>query len=201
LVGSKAMRVWQLAAAVAAAIALAGCGDSRKEAKADPKAPPVISVSAASLDTIAKDGKGFSVGPSMSARTVYVFFDPQCPHCAALWQASKPLKSQARWVWIPVALLNDNSAPQGATLLAAPDPAAAMDQHETELLAKRGGIKIVPGGDVEGVKQNTKLLNSLGFSAVPALVGKHAQTGEIVTLEGAAPAAVLAQKLGLTPPP
>ena len=30
----------------------------------------------------------------------YVFFDPQCPHCAVLWKSARPLKSQARFVWI-----------------------------------------------------------------------------------------------------
>jgi thiol:disulfide interchange protein DsbG len=194
---------WRLAGAMALVALLAACGDAKnKEQAAKDAAPAAISVTAASLDTIAKEARGFDVGPSMSARTVYVFFDPQCPHCAVLWQSAKPLKSQARFVWIPVGLLNQNSAPQGATLLAAKDPVAAMDQHETELSAKRGGIKIddQAQGNVESIKQNTKLLNSLGFAAVPAVVTKNAVTGEIVTMEGAAPTAVLAQKLGLNAP-
>ena len=56
---------------------------------------------------------GFTVGPMMVAKTVYVFFDPQCPHCGRLWEASKPIADKLRMVWIPVAILNQNSAPQG----------------------------------------------------------------------------------------
>jgi thiol:disulfide interchange protein DsbG len=35
---------------------------------------------------------------------------------------------------------------------------------------------------------------------VPTVVGKHATSGEIVTIEGALPAPGLAQRLGLNPP-
>ena len=67
---------------------------------------------------------GFTVGPMMAAKTVYVFFDPQCPHCGRLWEASKPIADKLRMVWIPVAILNQNSAPQGTALLAASDAVA-----------------------------------------------------------------------------
>jgi thiol:disulfide interchange protein DsbG len=138
----------------------------------------------------------------MSARVIYVFFDPQCPHCGALWEAARPLKSQARFVWIPVGLLNDKSAPQGAAILAAPDPVAAMDQHEASLRGQQGGIAAMGVADdkKDAVKRNTALINRFGFGGVPAIVGKHAQTGELVTLEGAVPTATLAQKFGLTAP-
>ena len=48
---------------------------------------------------------------------------------AALWEAAKPLKSQARFVWIPVGLLGDKSVSQGAAILNAADPVAAMEQN------------------------------------------------------------------------
>ena len=54
----------------------------------------------------------------MATRVIYVFFDPQCPHCAALWENIKPLKSQVRLVWIPVGLIGEKSVAQGAAILA-----------------------------------------------------------------------------------
>lgn len=183
---------------LATAAALAGCKDAPAPAGSAPPSK-TGSASAVSLDAIAAQAKGFSVGPAMSARVVYVFFDPQCPHCAALWNNAKPLKAQARFVWIPVSLLNTNSTVQGATLLAASDPVAAMDGHEASLLAKRGGI--APGGDYEQHKpalaRNTELFNSFGFSSVPTIVAKHPQTGTVLTREGALPTPELAQLLGL----
>ena len=138
----------------------------------------------------------------MSVRTVYVFFDSQCPHCAALWQAAKPLKSQAKFVWMPVRILNDSSLAQGATLLAAKDPVALMDEHETSILAKGGGISAASGIDAQKaqVTKNTEVFNRFGFASIPTIVGTHAQTGALVTKEGSLPTADLARLLGLQAP-
>jgi len=163
-------------AAAAASFVLAACG--KKGTGADEAAAPAASVPV-SVEKVASDAKGFNVGSAMSARVVYVFFDAQCPHCAALWEAAKPLKSQARFVWIPVGLLGDKSIAQGAAILAAADPVAAMEENEASVQAKSGGIAAVNVADAqkETVRRNTQLLTAFGFSGVPTVVGKHATTG------------------------
>lgn len=187
-----------LLAASTLAVFLAAC----KEAPAPGAAPAPATPQAVSFEAIAAEAKGFTVGSEMSVRRVFVFFDPQCPHCAALWAAAKPLKSQARFIWVPVGLLNAASAPQGATLLAAPDPVAAMDQHEASMAAKQGGI--TAAGNIEPQKAqvaaNTALMNRYGFGGVPVIVAKHAVSGELVVKEGALPTPALAAALGLTLP-
>ncbi|MBI2771504.1 MAG: thioredoxin fold domain-containing protein [Burkholderiales bacterium] len=176
-------------------LGLAACKDSAAPASAETATP-------VSTAAIAAEAKGFAVGATMSARTVYVFFDPQCPHCAALWVAAKPLKSQARFIWIPVGLLNASSTTQGAALLAAADPVAAMDRHEESMRTQQGGIKAE--GDLTAQKAavaaNTHLLNKFGFASVPTIVGTHAQSGALVKQEGAMPTAALAALLGLQAP-
>ena len=191
--------LFRLLAAVLLAIRLVldGCKDGPPaEAPAKPAASQV------STALIAAEAKGFAVGSAMSTRTVYVFFDPQCPHCNALWLAAKPLKSQAKFVWIPVGLMNPSSTAQGATLLAAKDPVASMDAHEASMLAKTGGISA--GSDIEvqkeSVAKNTALLTRLGFTSIPTIVGTHAQSGALVSQEGAMPTAALAALLGLQLP-
>jgi thiol:disulfide interchange protein DsbG len=78
----------------------------------------------------AAEGKGFATAPAAPGRlTVYVAFDPQCPDCIGFWKAARPLADQVRFVWLPIAVLNPLSEPQGAALLSAPNPVAAMDQH------------------------------------------------------------------------
>jgi len=193
-------RLASFAAALLVCASLAACKDATAPAGSGPAknsaAQPV------SVEAIAAEAKGFTVGSEMAVRRVFVFFDPQCPHCAALWQAAKPLKSQARFIWIPVGLLNPTSSTQGAALLASADPVAAMDQHEASLTAKQGGI--VASGDVEAQKAlvaaNTALFNRYGFGGVPAVVAKHAVTGELVVKEGSMPTAMLAATLGLQAP-
>jgi thiol:disulfide interchange protein DsbG len=196
------MKTTRLAAAVlCAVIALAACD---KTPDASPAAKPAAEAGTqpVSIPVIQAEAKGFTVGSPMSVRTVYVFFDPQCPHCAQLWQTAKPLKSQTKFVWIPIRLLNDTSEAQGAAILAAKDPAEAMDEHETSMAAKTGGISAM--GDISAqraiVKKNTELFNRLGFASVPSIVGTQAQSGAMVVHEGALPTPELAQMLGLAVP-
>jgi thiol:disulfide interchange protein DsbG len=184
------------AAALAAAAALSACKDAPPGAGG---ASSPAAARAVSIEAIEQQARGFSVGPPMSARVVHVFFDPQCPHCAALWQAAKPLKAQARFVWVPVAVLNGNSLAQGAALLAAPDPVAAMDAHEQSLDEKRGGILPTAAADAQkdSVTRNTKLLDGLGIASVPTLVMKQGDTAKVQ--EGSMPTDALARWIGVQP--
>ena len=193
------MRKLSLAVLMVASLLMTGC----KDAASPPAAGAAKSASApVSVAAIAAEATGFTAGSAMSARTVYVFFDAQCPHCSELWRNAKPLKSQAKFVWIPVGLLNAASTAQGATLLASKNAVALMDEHEASMLAKRGGIS--GGSDIDAQKEqvakNTQLLNRFGFASIPTIVGTHAETGALVTKEGALSTAALAALLGLQPP-
>ena len=193
----KPLQSLSIAAALAASLLLAGCKDAPDTPATKAAAPTPVSTA-----VIAAEAKGFIAGSQMSARTVYVFFDAQCPHCAALWAAAKPLKSQAKFVWIPVGILNAASTSQGATLLAAGDPVAAMDEHEASMKAGRGGISAASSIDPQkdAVAKNTALMTRMGFSGIPSIVGTHAQTGAVVSQEGALPTAALAELLGFQVP-
>lgn len=163
-----------------------------------PSAQPIATAQA--LEAVAAQGKGFSVGAVMSSHTVYVLFDPQCPHCGHLWQAALPLHSKAKFVWIPVALMNGKSAAQGAALLTAASPAEAMTEHEKSILAGTGGMSAtasVPADIEQSIKQNTELLNSLGADSVPYIVAKNARTGQTVVHSGALDTPALAKLIGM----
>jgi thiol:disulfide interchange protein DsbG len=188
--------------ASAAACLLAACGKESSSGGSaagsgdKPAAQPV------SLEAIEQKAKGFNVGSTMATRVVYVFFDPQCPHCATLWEAVKPLKAQARFVWIPVGLIGDKSVAQGAGILSAPDPVTKMEENEASVRAQQGGISAMGVEDAqkEAIKANTALFTSFGFTGVPTIVAKHAQTGGVVTIDGAVAPATLQQKLGWSVP-
>ena len=139
----------------------------------------------------------------MSANTVYVMFDPQCPHCGHLWQASVPLHKKIKFVWIPVSFINAKSAPQGAALMSAANPAELMTAHEASLLAGTGGTaasaSVTPEIE-EAIKANTKLFNSLGVDSVPYVVARNARTGQVVSNTGALATAALADFLGVDQP-
>ncbi len=181
-------------------LALSACSP-QESPKAAPAAAPAKQ--AASVEVAAAQGKGFTVGALMSANTAYVFFDPQCPHCGHLWNASLPLQKKVKFVWIPVGWINATSTAQGAALLTAANPAELMTEHETSLLAGKGGISasssIAP--DIEkAIKGNTQLLNSFGAESVPFILARNVKTGQTVTRDGSMSTTALAELLGVEAP-
>lgn len=187
-----------LALVVAATAFISACSPSESG-----KSSKSVSPTVASEQAIKAGSKGFTVGSMTAAKTVYVFFDPQCPHCAALWDASKSLHSQAKFVWIPVGFMSKASTAQGAVLLAAANPSAAMDEHEKLLSARQGGIAAMDAQDSlkAQVGQNTKLLESFGVKSIPWSFTANPAGGAPLILSGGAPATAYARALGLSAPP
>ncbi len=193
-------RLFSASLVAATALALSACSKEDSASAAAPPATPIAPGQA--LEVLAKEGKGFTVGALMSANTVYVLFDPQCPHCAHLWQSSIPLQGKVKFTWLPVTLLNAKSLPQGAAIMTAANPGETMSAHESALLANGGGIaasaSIAP--DVEAaIKHNTALLDRLGATSVPFVVAKHQGSGQVVTQAGAMGTEALARFIGMAP--
>lgn len=190
----KPIRPLLMALAAALTLSLSAC--SREDASAD-KAPPIAAAQA--LEVLAAEGKGFTVGATMAARTVYVLFDPQCPHCGHLWEASQPLLGKARFVWLPVAFISPKSLPQGAALLQSAQPLQTMAAHEKALLAGSGGMSAsasVPDDIRAAIERNTRLLDRLGAESVPLIVTRS-PAGQPLLHAGAMDTAALAALLGL----
>jgi thiol:disulfide interchange protein DsbG len=180
---------------------LAAC--SKPDTPAPPKAEVAAAKPAQPYEAVAAQGKGFTVGALMAANTVYVLFDPQCPHCGHLWEASLPLHSKAKFVWIPVSIMNSKSAPQAAVLLTAANPTEAMSAHEKSILAGGGGTSAsssIPTEIEQAIKANTALFTSLGADSVPYILAKNMKTGQVVTRGGALATAALAEFLGIAAP-
>lgn len=193
------MKLAHLAFPIVAALAiiLAGCSpqDAADKAVAAKPAQP--------YEAVAAQGTGFTVGAMMNANAVYVLFDPQCPHCGRLWEASLPLQGKVKFVWVPVSFINAKSGPQGGALLAAANPAERMAEHEKSILAGGGGISAIAAvpNDIErAIKKNTQLFNSLGGESVPFILAKNSRTGQVVINTGALDTPALAEFLGIHQP-
>ena len=189
---------WIVAGLLALSLAVNGCSKSDTDAAAS-TAPKRT----ASVEIVSAEAKGFTVGAMMAAHTAYVFFDPQCPHCSRLWEASIPLQKKAKFMWIPVSLINASSATQGAALLSATDPGQSMTEHEKSMLAGQGGISASSSVKPEieqAIKNNTRLFNNLGIEGVPFVVARNARTGQTVTRGGAMTTAALADLVGIDAP-
>jgi len=183
-----------------ATLVLAPLAACSKNDEAAPAAAPARKMSGIEAYAIASKGSGFTMGPMMAANTVYVFFDTTCPHCAELWNASQPLLGKLKMVWMPIGLLRPSSLPQGATILAAADPAKAMTENETSVLQHGGGISVassLPDEVVAKVKANTELFRQLDADSVPLIVYRNAQTGQHGTHAGSLDTAALAALAGV----
>ncbi|KVP39602.1 thioredoxin fold domain-containing protein [Burkholderia ubonensis] len=183
-------------------IALAACGQSTSANAGSTVATnaSIPAIQEPSIQAARQFAKGFDAGNLMSTRQVYVFFDPQCPHCGAFWQESKALEKDVRFTWVPVAVLNRASMNQGAAILSAAKPVDVMNEHETKLMARTGGIA---ASDADPkykaiIDQNTRLLESFGATGVPFVLGAYPQTGKVFSSSGGLPAAELSTKLGMT---
>ena len=183
---------------LAAALLLSACSK-----EGTPAQPATTASVAQAYEAVAAQGKGFTVGAMMSANTVYVLFDPQCPHCGHLWEASQPLQTKVKFVWMPVAFINAKSKSQGAALMTAANPQELMTTHEKSILSGAGGIS-APSGIAPEIEQaiqsNTRLLNSLGADSVPYIVAKNLRTGQVVSNAGALETPALADFLGVDRP-
>ncbi len=130
------MNQFALTCLAAACLTLAACSknDTPPSQAAAPSSAVTAPASASSTtptasspyDQVVSTAKGFTVGALMSAQTVYVLFDPQCPHCGRLWQASLGLHNKVKFVWIPIAFKPGTSVAQGAALLTAMNPVEAI---------------------------------------------------------------------------
>lgn len=152
-----------------------------------------------SMDTL-KTTKGFAVGNLGASRTVYVMFDPQCPHCGRVWGYTKALWPQARFVWIPVGLMNDTSIAQGVALLQA-GTAEQMDIHESRLASNLGGLAVDPSAHppldlMTEVERNGHVLARFGAERVPFIVSINEKTAKPVVIEGEVHADVLVERFG-----
>lgn len=187
-----------------AAIGLAAAGSAHAQtppALAVPGAPPGMDVKSL-YDQFAEKGKGFDMKPGIEGRpvTVYIAFDPQCPACEQLWQASKPLADKVRFVWLPVAVLNPHSEPQGAAIISAPDPVAMMERHEAAFRNVHRGLvtegMAIPFTAREDVWSNSRIFRRTGGRSVPWGVFKNAK-GEFGVIPDALKTEQLRQLLGV----
>jgi thiol:disulfide interchange protein DsbG len=182
----------QTTSAALMALVLSACGQ-------DTPPPSAPALTAAQIYDLAATANGFAVGPMMAANTAYVFFDTACPHCAAVWNAAKPLAAKLRIVWIPVGFLSQMSAPRGGAILGAPDPAKAMDQNESKVLNGESGSDSAPASAeiAQKIAANTEILKKIGADGVPLIVYKQAKTGEYGHQIGQLSTAQLAAMFGV----
>ncbi|QXH58246.1 thiol:disulfide interchange protein DsbG [Pseudomonas maumuensis] len=131
-------------------------------------------------------------------RTVYLFSDPNCPYCNMFWQQARPWvesgKVQLRHIM--VGIIREDSPGKSAALLAAKDPAKALQEHEKA--GKASTLKAldkVPEAVQKKLEANLALMEELGLAATPAIFYQDEQ-GQLQSQQGAPRPEMLGKILG-----
>lgn len=151
--------------------------------------------SATAYSLVSKMTTGVTVGSTTAEKTIYVVFDPKCPHCGHLWRNTKELHQDYRFVWIPVAFLSRASLAEGAALLEGGE--TVMDGHEAAVADGKPSTLRRPGQDaLDKVTTNTKTVGRIKVEGVPILFHKTAD-GQYKVASGGLSAAEVKALLSL----
>ncbi|EKE71647.1 thiol:disulfide interchange protein DsbG [Gallaecimonas xiamenensis] len=126
-------------------------------------------------------------GNPKAPRIIYVFTDPECPYCHRFWQQARPWveagKVQLRHVM--VGIIREESPDESAAVLAAADPAKALDAHQHGY--RQPGYAMDTSGITEAARQqveaNNDMMTELGIHATPAIYYQEAD-GTVRTVMG-----------------
>lgn len=132
-----------------------------------------------------------------------VFYDPHCAYCTDLWRAAQLVKEQVDFLWVPVALLGEDSLALAAAMLDAGDPLGMMALNELSMRTTGSPIATTAepsASAVSKVERNTALLKradpSAPIQSVPFMY-YQAENGTIELLSGAQDGATLRRVLNL----
>lgn len=162
----------------------------KDESLGDVKVSPITTPIAAELKLIAQNGTGFMTGKINAGESpIMVLFDPQCPYCKSLWNASRSGSNQdIPVIWIPVSLLNDKSYGQSAAILSSEHPVDIMNKHIAMFENNHYGIepvdkKNIPDELQTALDRNILLYSKMGFQDFPIIL-KITRKGNLLIKKG-----------------
>lgn len=145
-------------------------------------------------------GKAIKITEGTGPKTLYVFFDPNCPFCHKLFEELRPYvkKHEVTVHWIPVGILTSTSPGKAAAILQSKDRLKAFYQSEHDW-----GFNDSPGGGIaplqhpsaktlKELETNDNLLADHGLNGVPVTLFATTD-GSAYYFEGTPPADKLAE--------
>lgn len=119
-----------------------------------------------------------------SAPAIYIFIDPECPHCHDLMNDFRKSgyleKGMVKLRVIPVGVLSEQSLKEAAFLLASPTPEQDLFKH---LDGDSAALLADQNANTQGVQRNMQIMQDWKLDATPFSVYKD-RTGGVKVLEG-----------------
>ncbi len=149
-----------------------------------------VSAQQLALDKILNEAKNATwIAEGNGPRLVYIFFDPECPYCHKVYQATRSWidKDGLQFRWIPLGILMPSSAGKATAILEAKDPLAAFHKNEDEFspAPKFGGIaEAIPSAQsTKRLQHNAELFKQTRMPGVPVIMFREA-SGKVHIADG-----------------
>lgn len=103
-------------------------------------------------------------------KTIYVFFDANCPYCHSLWTQLRTAVSEGaiQIRWLPVAILRDSSKGLAASIYESDKPTFALGQMVNRQLKP----SFVSDAVNRRISHNLLALRDTGYTGVPVILAK-----------------------------
>ncbi|HKJ72088.1 MAG TPA: thiol:disulfide interchange protein DsbG [Gammaproteobacteria bacterium] len=141
-----------------------------------------------------EDAHWFATGAEDPKRVVYMFTDPFCPYCNAIWRASRPYYGEGLQIrHLLVGVIRPSSADKAAAILQSDRPAAAFRRHQAHY-GEPGEDQLpaqISDDARAAVQANNRLMSRLGVSGTPAVFYRTAD-GTVKLASGMPPLSQLA---------
>lgn len=125
-----------------------------------------------------EEAEWVATGAEDPSRVVYMFTDPYCPYCNAIWRASRPYYQDGLQIrHLLVGVIRPESSDKAAAILDAEDPAAAFRDHQSQY-GQSGSPEVpeaISDDALAAVEANGKLMTDLGVTGTPAVFYQDAE--------------------------
>lgn len=124
------------------------------------------------FNDLISETKNFSFGENASP--TLIFFDPQCPHCHELFENTRnSIFKKEKFIWIPVAFLNEKSNLQAESIIESKDPQKTFLEHEILYSQNKSGMipySIISEDAKQDIAKNNKIFSKTKFTGVPVMI-------------------------------
>lgn len=134
------------------------------------------------LDNVVAGDTVLTEGNADAEKELWVFFDPNCPHCHTIWQTTRSFidSGELKVNWLPIAFLSNTSAGKVAKFWQADDQVAVFNESEAQF--NQGGSTPLRSSEItretrEMLETNLNYLSDFGSNGTPTVVYKNKSGG------------------------
>lgn len=129
------------------------------------------------LEKVVSDDTILTEGDEDAEKELWVFFDPNCPHCHTIWETTRGFidSGELKVNWMPVAFLSNTSAGKVARFWQAEDQIATFNESEAKF--DQGGAEPLNSDEItsetrEMLEKNLDYMRDFGSNGTPTVVYK-----------------------------